>query len=287
MNLAIILNELSLENQFNEYSILLNNFKNLTIVISAFEEYKLPVLKSYNFYNLELINNKSLNDLFKNTDDEIRAFRNIISKLINEPYWEVSQLHNCQDKYVCNYTTSTCNYGLAEAFENLKVVVSFLNSNFNDTIEVIKNNKHDTINNITCLVGLTKRLSYLIKNKYIKNDINNNLDFSYKKVVANIYHNLNLKSSWFSKDTNEAIASKKEWGEIFASLYFWKINNSITNKNDRNVFCRKIGNNIKYLTIDTETGAFELFDKSGIHLGEYFYDGEISENPKKHKLNVK
>lgn len=64
------------------------------------------------------------------------------------------------------------------------------------------------------------------------------------------------------------------------------LNSTETKK--RKIFYAGVGRDRIYLSLDLETGAFEVCDYKGDHLGEYFFDGQINKEAEKgHGIKVK
>ena len=89
-----------------------------------------------------------------------------------------------------------------------------------------------------------------------------------------------------SLSEGERIAQYRKHGHNVAIMNGWQMEQSVTKKNDRSIYCKKNGGRMNYLSIDTEHGTFELFDQNGSHLGEVNFSNEKMESAKGHRINV-
>jgi len=139
--MEIILNELSLNGCFLDEEDFLNLLPSFIKKLKMLSELSYTVLKNYEFYNSKVTPILTIHDLLKKSkDDRIRRFKSLLSSLTDNPYWEDAQRHNKNDSYKCVYTEKTSNYGLAEACERDKVVLSFVNQQFdNQELQITKN----------------------------------------------------------------------------------------------------------------------------------------------------
>lgn len=285
--MAIIINELSLDGQYankNEFYI---DLKKISLIINSFNQFKLDVLKCYSFYNCKVTPINILHDFLKTNDDEIMGFKNAIVQIVNEPYWEDIQKHNCSDIYECIFTIEKCSYGLAESVENYKTVMSFNHNSFNsNTIKINKNEQPIQIFNIYNIDTLIDFLNTNLDNQIIKYEINSD-NYLPNKILTNGLLNINnVEASWKGISHEEQIASYKKWGTIVAKFNFWRLNTVITNRNDRDIFSKQVNNRTYYLSIDTENGTFELFNHNGNHLGEFNFRFERTQNIRTHTINL-
>lgn len=285
--MAIILNEFSLTGQFKDLDSFYHNLKEVILIIRSIKNYNIEILKSYNFYNSNITQTNVLNDLLKNKNEEIRGLKSEISKIINDPFWEASPKHNCSDTYNCLYTNLNCMYGLAEAVENIKTVISFKHLDFSlSPINVNKNNNSIAIDNIYDVDSLIVFLTNNVDNVLIPY-VENSLDYlPNKKLTDSLLKFKDVENSWKGISHEEQIASYKKWGNIVAKFNFWRLNNVITNRNDRDIFSKQVNNRTCYLSIDTENGTFELFNHNGNHLGEFNFRFERTQNIRTHAINL-
>lgn len=147
--MEIILNELSVEEKFID----LNHF--LTQLKEIIEIYRLgletvQILKPSNLYQIKLFDSVTFQDILTNRtyamDDAVRRYKSIIGNMIqNDPFWDIDKLHNDSDIYVCDYTSKEFDYGIAEACERDKIILSFGCEDFIacDMVLVEKNNSEE------------------------------------------------------------------------------------------------------------------------------------------------
>jgi hypothetical protein len=285
--MGIIINEFSLTGQFNNINNFYNNLKDILVIIRSINNYKINVLKSTNFSNLQVTQNLFFSDLLNSKDDELRGLKSEISKFIFDPFWESSPKHNCNDSYTCSFTNLTCMYGLAEAVENVKTIISFDHENFNvSEIEINKNGIPFLINNIYDLDSLITFLNNNIDSPLIPYEVNSEVCLPNKKITDSLLKIKNVEASWKGVSPGEQITSYLKWGNIVAKFNFWKLNTVITRFNDRDIFSKKINNKIHYLSIDRENGTFEFFNHNGNHLGEFNFKFERTQNIRTHTINL-
>ena len=147
--MEILINELSLSGQFATIQHFVNN--GLIPFISVLKELNISkdvVLKKYDFWNSQITPTDNLHGIFVHKSDEITRFKAILSRLIDEPFWENSQKQNLADYYECNGNNISYS-SIAESCERDKVVISFIHVNFSSAkLRVLKNNKPINVNNL-------------------------------------------------------------------------------------------------------------------------------------------
>jgi len=91
---------------------------------------------------------------------------------------------------------------------------------------------------------------------------------------------------------DERIALIMKLAPFVAQRNFYKYNQDLSNHNDKTntnrgkkttpyqIFEKGVGRNKVYLSTDFETGAFEICDYKGSHIGEYFFNGNYNKNSK-------
>jgi hypothetical protein len=152
--MEIIINELSLDGKnesIEEFMISLRSIIKIQVLLesASFTMFKHPEL-----YNTKVTNQHRLYDILidnsTRTTNEIRVFKKLLNKLMyEEPYWTNNPKHKHTDRYICDYTTDTHGYSIAEACERDKFILSFENDYFKDDIvPVLKNGKLINIHNI-------------------------------------------------------------------------------------------------------------------------------------------
>ncbi|MBC5834313.1 hypothetical protein G6N05_07995 [Flavobacterium sp. F372] len=162
--MEILINELSLHGQFNNIEEFINTSLNKFVKIySLLEKQNIYPLKNYNFYNLNITQNQTFNFLLTLKDingvsDEVRKFKMIADKCINEPYWENNLKHNPNDIFTWKNEVVS-NTSLAEAYIRDSSLVSFIPSPFDiNSIEIINNDISKNVLNFYDDLELAKYL---------------------------------------------------------------------------------------------------------------------------------
>ncbi len=230
-----------------------------------------------------------------------RDLFNKIKKLLldlqnNPPFWDTNPQHKCTDTYSTTYTTKTCNYSIAEAFERDKKVVSFYNPIFSsiDVIPVLKNETEQiNICNILdtnvfwdCILGKeTHQINnYPLNWTTILNRNPNNdlfpLSHNLNKIIdLDKYFELRIPLS-----PENRIPIDKRYSKIVATINYWNYDNDVSSKNSgRTIYFAGSGKQKLYISIDTQHGRFEVFDKNGLHKGEYDYYGNLKKKAKENR----
>ncbi|MBN9901369.1 hypothetical protein [Bacillus thuringiensis] len=132
--MKVILNEISIENKFIDLNDFLNKLKAI-VAIYRLNIKELEILKPSNLYSINLFSNVPLQTLLFdkkfNRNDEIRRLKSILSNLIQEePFWDTTPLHKISDQYKCEFTAKLHSYGIAEACEREKYILSFFTDEF-------------------------------------------------------------------------------------------------------------------------------------------------------------
>lgn len=285
--MAIIVNELSLDGQYGTKQEFISNIRTTGIILRCLNLFNVEILKGRVFYSCMVTEYHSLFEIFyeKSPDPTLQAFKSELLKIVADPFWENNQKHTCTDKYTYEHTALLCQYGLAEATEDERTVMSFNHLNYQtNSLSIKKNRNPVTLYNICSIPTLQFKIIDLIeRGVIISND-----DYPDYLPMTKVVKNLGMQdvdSFVAGKSKEEKISVYKSWGKAVAVLNFWKINRAVTNKNDRDVYGRKVGGRQCYLTIDTENGTFEYFNHSGGHIGEYNFIGEPTrDDPQSHRI---
>lgn len=156
--MEIILNELSLHNQYRSF----DEFKDdaLAQIIIFLNIPNLKILKKSDIYSKVVYQGKTLHDLMVSKDyngksEEMRKFKSLLAKIINDEFWDMAN-KKCEShsEYFHNLN-NVCETGLAEAYERNSSLISFSPSNFESkTLEVSKNSVSLLLKNYTKLKDL-------------------------------------------------------------------------------------------------------------------------------------
>lgn len=150
--MAILINELSLNGQFYDEDSFIESIKPLLQIIKLIKQFELVLLKNYTFINSKVTLHSDFLQIVNSSNQRIRqnsSIRLIKSYLLDKPYWNDTQIHNCSaDSYTFN-ANDICNTSLAESYERYQVVLSFKHNDFLDTfLDVKKNHTTLKINNL-------------------------------------------------------------------------------------------------------------------------------------------
>jgi len=144
--MEILINELSLHAQFGT----LDDFAETSLpefikMFSLLTQIGIIPLKNYNFYDCSITAGESFFTLLTNKNknrinDNIRKYKSLIDKILNEPFWETDKKHDSSTNYSWN-AHNVNGTSLAEAFEREACLISFVPSAFCDEIfKVAKEN---------------------------------------------------------------------------------------------------------------------------------------------------
>ena len=151
--MAILINELSLKGQFIDEDSFIDSLKPLLQIIKLIKQLELTLLKNYTFVNSKVTLHSNFLQIVNSSNQKIKqntSIRLLKSYLLSKPYWNDTQIHNCNtDNYTFN-TNNICNTSLAESSQRDKVVISFKHKNFLDKLlDIEKNNSILKICNIS------------------------------------------------------------------------------------------------------------------------------------------
>jgi hypothetical protein len=118
------------------------------------------------------------------------------------------------------HTDLLCNYGLAEATQDDKIVISFNHQNYqNKNLIVAKNGTALSVFNIYNLETLQEKIIDLIQNGNIPNQDNFEEYLPMTKVVKNLVMS-DVDGFVSGKNKESKIAIYKTWGRIVAILNY-------------------------------------------------------------------
>jgi hypothetical protein len=163
--MEILINELSLSGQFTDASQFIEvGLSPVTRVLKELDTSKDVLLKKEDFWRSQVTSIHNIHDILIQKSDETTRFKSVLSRLIDEPFWENSQKHNDVDTYKYN-KKDVIKTSLAESCERDKIVVSFLHTDFsNQKLQVLKNENYVDIDNLF-------QKEYYIEVAYSKNQI--------------------------------------------------------------------------------------------------------------------
>jgi len=145
--MQILLNELSLNGQFESVEDFSENA--IPKIISVFKDLgeKDLVYKKYDFFNQNVTAHQNVHQILtgaaSRTFDEIRRFKVYLFNLFEDPYWEESPKHSFDNNYI--YQDSDIRgTSLAESCERDLMVLSFLHVDFTTNQLIVTKN----VNNI-------------------------------------------------------------------------------------------------------------------------------------------
>lgn len=147
----ILINELSLDGQFRDEDDFLDNLNNLLPIIKIIENFEFLLFKNNLFFESSITVSKKLRDIIYLRNDKVRRLKSFLLKLSHSPpFWNNTQIHNCNtDSYTFN-TNNICDTSLAETSQRDKIVISFNHNDFsNILLDIEKNSSILKIYNIT------------------------------------------------------------------------------------------------------------------------------------------
>lgn len=215
--MSIIMNDFSLDGQFNDMDEFLDSILDITIpILDIIELLGVQVLSSYNMYNLNITDSIKLIDVLSQANiPEITKFKRKLSQLVfDDPYWEDDVRSRTGSIYESKYTSELENYCLAEALERNIPVVSFEHKEFKvDNIMIKKDqveenviNIYNKINAIESFkkVGKIDDINYLI----LKYDLKDSFGL---KINKNLFNELVEDASLSKNDVDKII---KDMGNL-------------------------------------------------------------------------
>ncbi len=310
----IIINELSLsgftdDSDFaNKYKVYTHPIFKLIENVNSHEIYNIHLSKTKNILSVLVTPTQNLQELIYGRNkpkgiefDIFRSLKSTLSKLfLNQPFWEDNQQHSCENTYKIFPTTDTCDYSIAEACERDKMVISFFNDNFStiQIIPVIKNSTEQiNICNIAntnmfwdCIIG---KETHQINNYPLNWDTilgrnSNQILFPFASKMNEIIDLDMYFRNRIPLSAENRIPLDKRYSKIVATMNYWKHDNNVSSKNrGRTIYYAGTGRQKSYISVDTENGRFELFDKRGKHKGEYNYFGKKTKEAESNRsINV-
>ena len=255
-------------NHFYELSrviVILNNYCAI-----KFDSYKKAPYESYKM-DMPIYSNTTLNNLVRTT------IYPIIYNMLERDYVDLDNIQPVQclaDMYIPNV-------------EGKDAFLRYLNYVKNDAIMFIgKRNYHlksscqfqsDTIFSIDISkAGIIETTDVLLR--YFKQDLNSDKVFPMEEFCSYIKYNDYVMKEIQNKKMNqsEKIALFEKIGDTVAKYNFYKRNKILSSKNStpsrKRIVYTKIQNKDFHLSLDLESGGFEVFDKQYIHQGQYNFD---------------
>jgi hypothetical protein len=115
--------------------------------------------------------------------------------------------------------------------------------------------------------------------------------FPYSTLCTKI-NQMYMKESQAGIDQSQRMAKILTFGKEAALRNGYQYNQILSNRNSTSTSKRVIFNRHKqphyYLSLDFESGGFEVFDHKGDHLGQYSFDGRFNKaaTPESHKIKI-
>ena len=270
----------------------LNHFRKLSRVMYIlsnycdvkFESYKKAPYESYKM-DMPIYSNTTLNNLVRTT------IYPVIYKMSKRDYIDLDNIQPAQ----CLVNMYIPDVEGKEAF------LRYLNHVKNDAIMFVgKRNYHlkspcqfqgDTVFSIDISkAGIIETTDVLLR--YFKQDLNSDKVFPMEEFCSYIKYNDYVMKEIQNKKMNQSgkIALFEKIGDIVAKYNFYKKNKILSSKNStpskKRIVYTKIQNKDFHLSLDFESGGFEVFDKKYIHQGQYNFDCKKVKRaePKTHKL---
>lgn len=270
----------------------LNHFRELSRVMYIlsnycdvkFESYKKAPYESYKM-DIPTYSNTTLNNLVRTT------IYPVIYKMSKKDYVDLDNIQPAQ---------CLANMYIPDV-EGKEAFLRYLNYVKNNAIMFVgKRNYHlkspcqfqgDTVFSVDISkAGTIETTDVLLR--YLKQDLNSIGIFPMEGFCSYVKYNDYVSKEIQNKKMGqpEKIALFEKIGDTVAKYNFYERNKRLSNKNStsskKRVVYNKIQNKKFYLSLDLESGGFEVFDKQYIHQGQYNFDCKKVKRaePKTHKL---
>ncbi|MEA2098628.1 MAG: hypothetical protein U9P72_00690, partial [Campylobacterota bacterium] len=124
------------------------------------EELEINLFKNHLFFSSQITSDNIFSDIVKSKDSRIRKLKSYLLKLSNNPpFWNDTQIHDCNNSVYFYNLENICNSSLAESSQRDKVILSFTHNKFlNEKIEI---KKDEDIINLFNLINCNHFLDYL------------------------------------------------------------------------------------------------------------------------------
>ena len=139
----VVFNELSLQGTFPSLDSFHISLKQVLKNMKIMRKLSMCLLRNFEMYRCMVTATQTLQDiLITRGNPAITLLKRNLGELMASPeYWEFDPRHKPSDKYRCCYTELLNLYGIAEACERDRIVLSFAIAPFIQSyIEVTKNN---------------------------------------------------------------------------------------------------------------------------------------------------
>lgn len=138
----VYLNEMSLNGQFDDMDQFLDETMPLLRCLKYMADQKIVVSKLSTLYDCKITQDKKLHDLRGVTNDKARKLKRLLLCMTdNPPFWDLEDVlkQDIESRYILGSTDVTTT-SIAEAAEDEKMILSFLDNDYKDKeLEVIKN----------------------------------------------------------------------------------------------------------------------------------------------------
>lgn len=148
--MEVLLNELSLNGQFNSEDDFFDNVDEILSIIKLIEVLNFTITKENSFYKLQVTETLTFNGFLKLRTDRAKKMKIFFMKLAHKPpFWNLTQIHNCETNSYTYLDDDICASSLAESYERDRCVLSFLHPTFSSSnLQVYKNGVLKNIDNI-------------------------------------------------------------------------------------------------------------------------------------------
>lgn len=205
--MEILINELSLNGQFDTEDKFLDNLQDILRIFKLIEISDFTLLKNSMLFDVKITSNYKMVELLTLKTDKIRKLKSFIVKLShNPPFWDSDKKQHFSDTYQYK-SKNVCNTSLAESCERDKMILSFEHSDFSEDICTIQKNSESL--NIFNVVNSNKFLEYLFLNKLI-----NCLQYCQNK-FKNSKLNFEEINDGFGFDSLKTFQQEKEFLDAF------------------------------------------------------------------------
>ncbi len=217
----ILLNELSLDGQFTDKDIFLDNLENLLYTIKVIEQLKFSLLKDYSFFNSQVTNSESFIEIAQSKDNRVRKLKSFLLRLSNNPpFWNTEQEHNCSDNSYIFNSNNICETSLAESCERDKFILSFKHNDYLEYNLLIKKNTNKI--NLYNILDRNLFLDYIF-------NLDKIIPLEYCKLR---FKNTNLDFTLLDEITGFNLLNKKQVKEYISSFIKFSLMEWINIDND-------------------------------------------------------
>ncbi len=225
--MGVVLNELSLDGQFQNIDDFSENLKEIIEIIKNLKNLGIAVFIHSDIYSNQRLITKNVSFLDFFNSSRLYLGTRFKQLLLNSQYWDASPLYDENDEYISDIPNFSCPNAITEACERRKEIISFKHDKYfnSEIVSIIKNKtKIEIINFLTH----TQMLDYyyslgMYSNnelEYCKLRFKNKLDFSDFNESAGFIVVPKEHRHLFMDDLSKF--DNMDWNEILSSNFDYK-----------------------------------------------------------------